>query len=48
MIKADGNVGAFFGRPIAAALGVATILVWLSPMIVRAVRRRAVTKRSEC
>jgi len=45
MIKADGNLGAFFGRPIAAALGVATILVWLSPLIVRVVRKRFPLRR---
>jgi putative tricarboxylic transport membrane protein len=38
MIKADGNLLAFFERPIAGALGVATILVWLSPLLVRAWR----------
>jgi TctA family transporter len=40
MIKADGNAAAFFARPIAGTLGVATMLVWLSPLIARAVRRR--------
>jgi len=40
MIKADGGWGAFFSRPIAGVLGVATILVWVSPLFVRAVRRR--------
>jgi putative tricarboxylic transport membrane protein len=35
LIKADGNPAAFFERPIAAALGVATILLWLSPLIAR-------------
>ena len=39
MIKADGGFGAFFAPPIAGALGVATILVWLSPLILRVVRR---------
>jgi TctA family transporter len=33
MIAADGNLLAFFNRPIAATLGIATILVWLSPLI---------------
>jgi TctA family transporter len=43
MIKADGNLLAFFERPIAASLGVLTILVWLLPLArwVRARRRRA-------
>ena len=43
MIKADGAPGAFFGRPIACTLGVATLLVWLSPLALRWWRgRRAV------
>jgi TctA family transporter len=33
MIAADGNILAFFSRPIAAALGITTILVWFSPVI---------------
>ncbi|WP_299874983.1 tripartite tricarboxylate transporter permease [uncultured Cocleimonas sp.] len=33
MIKADGELLAFFSRPIAATLGVLTILVWLIPII---------------
>ena len=33
MIAADGNILAFFSRPIAAALGITTILVWFSPLI---------------
>lgn len=40
MIKADGDMLAFFERPIAAALGVLTMLVWLSPLVVAWVRRR--------
>jgi putative tricarboxylic transport membrane protein len=40
MIKADGNLGAFFERPIAAALGIATILVWFSPLALGWIRRR--------
>jgi hypothetical protein len=42
MIKADGSVVAFFSRPIAGALGVATVLIW-AVMLVRAFRpaRRA-------
>ncbi len=39
MIAADGNILAFFGRPIAATLGVATILVWLSPMATMVIAR---------
>ena len=33
MIAADGNILAFFSRPIAATLGITTILVWFSPLI---------------
>ena len=35
MIKADGNLLAFFGRPIAAALGALTILIWFWPLVKR-------------
>jgi len=35
MIKADGNVLAFFGRPIAATLGALTIAIWLWPLLRR-------------
>ena len=40
LIKSDGNVWAFFGRPIAATLGVVTILIWLSALL-RGRRRSA-------
>jgi hypothetical protein len=33
MIKADGRFLGFFERPIAAGLGVLTILVWLWPVL---------------
>jgi putative tricarboxylic transport membrane protein len=33
MIKADGDLLAFFERPVAGVLGVATILIWLTPAI---------------
>ncbi len=33
MIKADGELLALFSRPIAATLGVLTILIWLIPLI---------------
>jgi len=39
MIKADGNLLAFFERPIAAGLGVVTVLIWLSPLLM-GLRRR--------
>ena len=39
MIKADGSVLAFFERPVSGTLGVATILIWMSPLIVGLWRR---------
>jgi TctA family transporter len=39
MIKADGDLLGFFRRPIAAGLGVVTILVWLSPLAMRTLQR---------
>jgi TctA family transporter len=35
MIKADGDLLAFFERPIAAGLGIFTLLVWASPLLLR-------------
>ena len=35
MIKSDGNLVAFFTRPIAATLGALTIAVWLWPLVKR-------------
>jgi putative tricarboxylic transport membrane protein len=35
MIKSGGDLLAFFDRPIAAGLGVVTILLWLSPLLIR-------------
>ena len=37
MIKTDGNLIAFFGRPIAGTLGIATVLIW-AIMILRLLR----------
>ena len=47
MIKADGNFGAFFERPIAGSLGVATLLVWSSPLVIGWLRRRRVLLPSQ-
>jgi TctA family transporter len=33
MIKADGNFLEFFSRPIAATLGVVTIVLWITPLL---------------
>lgn len=41
MIKSDGNLGAFFARPIAAGLAVVTIVVWFWPLIARRFRKAA-------
>jgi TctA family transporter len=41
MIKSDGDLTAFFGRPIAAALGVLTLAAWFLPPMVRRMRRLA-------
>lgn len=41
MIKADGSFLAFFERPIAAGLGIFTILIWCTPLLLAALRRRS-------
>lgn len=41
MMKSGGDPVAFFDRPIAAALGLVTILVWLSPLVRMAMTRMA-------
>lgn len=41
MIKADGDLLAFFERPIAAGLGVVTLAIWFVPLFVRVRRFRA-------
>jgi TctA family transporter len=40
LIKANGEPLAFFERPIAGTLGVVTVLVWLTPLVRAALRRR--------
>jgi TctA family transporter len=40
MIKSDGNLLAFFERPIAGTLGVLTILIWLTPIVLRVFRAK--------
>jgi putative tricarboxylic transport membrane protein len=42
MIKSDGNLMAFVGRPIAATLAVVTVLVWVMPLMSAALRKRRV------
>lgn len=41
MIKSDGNLLAFFGRPVAATLGLLTLAAWFLPPLVRQMRRVA-------
>ena len=41
MIKSDGNLLAFFERPVAATLGVMTLAVWFLPILMRRLRRLA-------
>jgi TctA family transporter len=41
MIKSDGDLRAFFERPVAASLGVLTLLVWLLPVLMKRLRRLA-------
>jgi putative tricarboxylic transport membrane protein len=41
MIKAEGNLFAFFERPVAATLGALTLAVWFLPLLLRRLRRLA-------
>jgi putative tricarboxylic transport membrane protein len=41
MIKSDGDLLAFFGRPVAATLGVLTLSAWFLPPVIRRMRRIA-------
>ena len=41
MIKSDGNLLAFFARPVAATLGAMTLAVWFLPLLLRRLRRLA-------
>jgi putative tricarboxylic transport membrane protein len=38
MIKSDGNLGAFFARPVAAVLAASTLAVWFLPLLIRRLR----------
>lgn len=40
MIKSNGDIGAFFSRPIALGLAAVTVLVWFLPAVLRLVRAR--------
>ena len=41
MIKSDGNLLAFFTRPLAATLGVLTLAAWFLPPVIRRARALA-------
>ncbi len=41
MIKSEGQLTAFFQRPVAATLGVLTLAVWFLPLLMRRLRRLA-------
>jgi TctA family transporter len=41
MIKSDGDLLAFFARPVAASLGLMTFAVWFMPLLLRRLRRLA-------
>jgi putative tricarboxylic transport membrane protein len=40
MIKSNGDLGAFFSRPIATVLAAITLLVWFAPPVLRLLRAR--------
>jgi len=46
MIKSDSSLFGFVNRPIAAALAVLTLLVWLSPVFVAALRKKTLSQRT--
>jgi TctA family transporter len=39
MIKAKGDMAIFFSRPIAATIGILTLIIWFSPLILALLRR---------
>jgi putative tricarboxylic transport membrane protein len=43
MIKSNGDLSAFVSRPIALALAILTALVWLTPLLIKALRKPART-----
>jgi putative tricarboxylic transport membrane protein len=47
MIKSDGRLMGFFERPIAAGLGVLTLIIWLWPLLALAWRRRKAANTSD-
>ena len=47
MIKAKGDFGMFFSRPIAAAIGIVTLIIWFSPLIMMLVRKTGILNRKD-
>ena len=45
MLKSKGDFFTFFERPVAGTLGVITIMIWLSPLLIWFVRRIASSRR---
>jgi TctA family transporter len=39
MMKSDGDLTVFFSRTVAATLGVITIAIWFSPLLMMVKRR---------
>lgn len=39
MIKSEWDFGAFFERPVSAVLGVLTILIWFSPLVIKIIKK---------
>jgi putative tricarboxylic transport membrane protein len=40
MIKSNGDLGAFFARPIALGLALLTFVVWFAPAVMKVLRGR--------
>ena len=41
VIKSDGNLAAFFTRPVAAVLSALTLAVWFLPLLIKRLRQLA-------
>jgi TctA family transporter len=47
MIKAKGDLGVFFERPIAAVIGTLTLMIWFSPLFMALLRRLGFLKKEQ-
>ncbi len=47
MLKSNGNLLIFFERPMAAVLGVITVTIWFSPLILAIKRRHFTSKKTD-